>query len=150
LDLITSSAMKLLGCDAAAIWRYDDSEDGLRAYRAAGMSVERLAHVLVKPGLGLAVRVLNERKPLWTRQLTERLQSDLPDASETAVALGLRAALGAPIVSGDEAYGVLVVYRREADDFALREVNLLSTLADHAAIAVRNARLYSETRQREN
>src|SRR5207245_9423052 len=35
-------------------------------------------------------------------------------------------------------------------DFALREVTLLSTLADHAAIAVRNARLYSETRERED
>src|SRR2546428_584808 len=99
---------------------------------------------------GLAGRVLKERKPLWTRQLTRSLQDDAPDASETATALGLQAALAAPIVSGEEAYGVLVVYRRAADDFALREVTLLSTLADHAAIAVRNARLYSETRQRED
>src|SRR5262249_59113567 len=129
---------------------HDEGGDGLRPSGGAGLSGEGRAHALVKPGRGLAGRVLKERKPLWTRQLTERLQSDLPDASETAVALGLRAALGAPIVSGDEAYGVLVVYRREADAFALREVNLLSTLADHAAIAVRNARLYSETRRREN
>jgi len=114
------------------------------------MPIERISHVVVKPGQGLAGRVLKERKPLWTRQLTRSLQDDAPDASETATALGLQAALAAPIVSGEEAYGVLVVYRRAADDFALREVTLLSTLADHAAIAVRNARLYSETRQRED
>src|SRR3989442_620148 len=150
LELITWSAKELLRCDAAAVWRYDESRDGLVAYRASGMPIERVAHVLVKPGQGLAGRVLKDRKPLWTRQLSRRLQDDAPDASETATALGLQAALAAPIVSGDDAYGVLVVYRREADDFALREVTLLSTLADHAAIAVRNARLYSETRERED
>ena len=150
LDLITWSAKELLRCDAAAVWRYEDSRDGLVAYRASGMPIERIAHVVVKPGQGLAGRVLKERKPLWTRQLTRQLEDDAPDAWETATALGLQAALAAPIVSGDDAYGVLVVYRRAADDFALREVTLLSTLADHAAIAVRNARLYSETRQRED
>ncbi len=150
LDLITWSAKELLRCDAAGVWRYDESRDGLVVYRASGMPIERIAHILVKPGQGLAGRALKERKPLWTRQLSEQLQDDAPDASETAAALGLKAALAAPIVSGDDAYGVLVVYRREADDFALREVTLLSTLADHAAIAVRNARLYSETRQRED
>ncbi len=150
LDLITWSAKELLRCDAAAVWRYDEGRDGLVAYRASGMPIERISHVVVKPGQGLAGRVLKERKPLWTRQLTRSLQDDAPDASETATALGLQAALAAPIVSGEEAYGVLVVYRRAADDFALREVTLLSTLADHAAIAVRNARLYSETRQRED
>src|SRR5439155_956624 len=104
------------------IWRCDDGRDGLVAYRASGMPIERISHVVVKPGQGLAGRVLKERKPLWTRQLTRSLQDDAPDASETATALGLQAALAAPIVSGEEAYGVLVVYRRAADDFALREV----------------------------
>jgi GAF domain-containing protein/AmiR/NasT family two-component response regulator len=35
LDLITWSAKELLRCDAAAVWRYDDSRDGLVAYRDA-------------------------------------------------------------------------------------------------------------------
>src|SRR5207245_564646 len=88
LDLITWSAKELLRCDAAAVWRYDDGRDGLVAYRASGMPIERISHVVVKPGQGLAGRVLKERKPLWTRQLTRSLQDDAPDASETATALG--------------------------------------------------------------
>src|SRR2546426_3522936 len=74
LDLITWSAKELLRCDAAAVWRYDEGRDGLVAYRASGMPIERISHVVVKPGQGLAGRVLKERKPLWTRQLTRSLQ----------------------------------------------------------------------------
>src|SRR5207247_5157119 len=52
LDLITWSAKELLRCDAAAVWRYDDGRDGLVAYRASGMPIERISHVVVKPGQG--------------------------------------------------------------------------------------------------
>jgi len=150
MDRITSSAAELLGSDTAAVWRYDEARDGLVAYRAVGMSLNSLAHVFVSPGQGLAGRVLKDRQPRWTRTLTEDVQAEVPSAVDTATSLRLQSAVAAPIVSGAETFGVLVVYRRETVDFTPREVTLLSTLADHAAIAVRNARLYSETRQRED
>ena len=54
-----------------------------------------------------------------------------------------------PITSHRQTYGVLVAYFFAAHDFSPKEIQLLSTLADQAAITVENARLYAETRSRE-
>jgi signal transduction histidine kinase len=54
--------------------------------------------------------------------------------------------MAVPILSRGEVYGVLVAYFFEPHDFAAREIQLLSTLADHAAIAIENVRLLQEIR----
>src|SRR5207245_979949 len=60
-----------------------------------------------------------------------------------------RAYLAVPITSREETHGVLVVYFFAPHDFTTREIQLVSTLADHAAVALQNARLFAETGRRE-
>ena len=61
--------------------------------------------------------------------------------------LGLRSGLSVPIIIRDEAYGTLTVNFYEPHEFTDGEIQLLSTLADSAAVAIGNARFIEETQQ---
>jgi GAF domain-containing protein len=55
---------------------------------------------------------------------------------------GIRTQLTVPMLRGDEAIGVIVVYRREVRGFEASHVELLTTFAEQAAIAVDNVRRF--------
>ncbi|GAA0319008.1 GAF domain-containing protein [Streptomyces polychromogenes] len=59
----------------------------------------------------------------------------------------LHAILGVPLRLGARVIGVLFAADRSPREFSPREVALLSSLADHAAIAIDGARLLEETRR---
>ena len=87
---------------------------------------------------------------MWTRdRLTDPMLRHSPAAQRLVDASAPRAYLAVPIISREETHGVLVVYFFTPHDFTTREVQLVSTLADHAAVALQNARLFEQTRRRE-
>jgi adenylate cyclase len=61
---------------------------------------------------------------------------------------GFRTILGIPLIHDDAPIGVLSVWRYEVRAFSEPEINLLSTFADQAAIAISNVRLF-ETVERQ-
>jgi GAF domain-containing protein len=65
-----------------------------------------------------------------------------------ARAIGYRGCLGVPMVRGGHVVGAIFVARRQPGLFAAAQVQLLKTFADQAVIAIENARLLKELRQR--
>ncbi len=57
---------------------------------------------------------------------------------------GYRTMLGAPMLVGDRVVGVLTLWRLEVDPFGDRTIELLTTLAAQAAIAIQNVELFQE------
>jgi signal transduction histidine kinase len=59
----------------------------------------------------------------------------------------LRTILAVPILKGDDLLGVLVTYHLEIRPFTDKQIALVETFADQAAIAIDNVRLLDELRQ---
>jgi DNA-binding response OmpR family regulator len=66
-----------------------------------------------------------------------------PSLNRVAVGKFARSIAGVPVLVRDDAVGVLMVARREMVSFASREILLLQGIADYAATAVVNARLFT-------
>jgi adenylate cyclase len=61
---------------------------------------------------------------------------------------GMRTLVGTPLRRRGQAFGALIVYRDELRPFTPEELQLLQSFADQAVIAMENARLLGELRQR--
>jgi signal transduction histidine kinase len=64
-----------------------------------------------------------------------------------AKAEGLTACIVLPLIYRERVMGVLAMFTRGAHVFSSEEVQLLRSFADHAAIALENARLYEEVQR---
>jgi class 3 adenylate cyclase len=73
---------------------------------------------------------------------------DFPLGRQLAIKAGARTALAVPLIRDDRALGTILVRRTEVRLFEEKHIALLKTFADQAAIAIENARLLNELRQR--
>jgi signal transduction histidine kinase/ActR/RegA family two-component response regulator len=87
------------------------------------------------------------RAPVWTRDLPSDPRFN---GSESALALfhteGIHGVLAAPIVLGDEVWGILGICIRQPYEFNPQEVRFAAAVAQQAAIAIGNAKLYADLR----
>jgi signal transduction histidine kinase/DNA-binding response OmpR family regulator len=147
LDLITAKALEFLGGDASGLYTYDQARSGLTFHRGINLDPVLTRDLVLTPGEGVAGRAFQERRPVWTRdRLGDPSLQYRPEADALIQAKAPRAYLAVPILGRGEVYGVLVDYFYEPHDFTPEEIQLLSTLADHAAIAIENVRLLDEIR----
>ncbi len=108
---------------------------------------ERFAVDAFPLGVGLTGHVIKTRAPLVisdnfmerARQYGAQLIGD-----ETVADIG-KSYLGVPILSGDEARGVIALYSSRENAFDEPSVKLLTTLASSMSVALQNARLFDET-----
>ena len=70
-----------------------------------------------------------------------------PGAKVVARARGYRSILVVPMLRESNAIGTIVVTRPDPGPFSKIEIELLQTFADHAVIAIENARLFNETKE---
>jgi GAF domain-containing protein len=144
LETLTESAARLCGADMAAMTRQDASGAFYHATNY-NFSVDWLrisASVPLYPGRGSVVgRVLLERKAVQIPDVLVDAEYAYADMQKAA---GYRSLLGVPLLRAGEPIGVLFLGRKEVRPFHAKQIELVSTFADQAVIAIENARLFEE------
>jgi GAF domain-containing protein len=143
LDTLTESAARLCNADMAAITR--SGPDGYYHATSYNFSVDwlKLSETLrLKPGKGSIVgRALLARKAVQIADVPADPDYAYPEVQKTA---GFRTLLGVPLLRSGEPIGVLFLGRRTVSPFSDKQVELVSTFADQAVIAIENVRLFDE------
>ncbi|MYS16170.1 GAF domain-containing protein [Streptomyces sp. SID4982] len=146
LPSIVREAHELIGSDFVYLSLLDTDGD-LTLSASAGTISPQFSSARMPAGAGLGGSVIEARAPVWVSDYRQadgfhrHRDFDLLVAREGLVAL-----LGVPLLVGDRVIGVLFAADRTERPFEKDEVALLSAFADHAAIALNNARLYDESR----
>lgn len=145
LDSIVRHAHELIGTDFTYLsLRGPEGDLSLTASEGTISSAFRDAHI--PPGTGLGGRVLESRAAHWVSNYAEADLRHHPGFDALVGNEGMVALLGVPLLVRDEAIGVLFAADRTERPFGTDEIALLSAFADHAAVALDNARLYDESR----
>ena len=141
LDTLVESAGRLCEADEGLILQPRDG-----AYRLAascGLTPEKrqfLAGYLFKPGGETAVgRALSEGKTVILNDGLSPLPGD-PNPAQTRLAI--------PLLREGVPMGVFVLTRREKRPFSEKQIELITTFADQAVIAIENVRLFEEVQAR--
>ena len=92
-------------------------------------------------------RAVLDRKPVHVHDLTAE-GDEFPEGRADALRLGHRTILSVPLLREDEAIGSLSIRRTEVRPFTNRQIELATTFADQAVIAIENVRLFDEVQAR--
>ena len=146
LDSIVRHAHELIGTDFTYLSLL--GPDGELALKASeGTISSTFSAARVPSGTGVGGRVIATGAPAWVSNYLETRDVPHDDAFDDLVLPeGMVALLGVPLLVGDEVIGALFAADRTERPFEHDEVALLSAFADHAAVALNNARLYDESR----
>jgi signal transduction histidine kinase len=143
LNTLVESAVRLCGADAAVIWR--PSDDAYRLVASCGVTQEfraRLQSLSLKPGGRSVVgRSLRAMQTLYVADITVDPDYAVRDIEDFG---GYRTLLCAPFIRDGMAIGVLMVATFEPRVFTEKEIELVTTFADQAVIAIENVRLFDE------
>jgi GAF domain-containing protein/two-component sensor histidine kinase len=92
-------------------------------------------------------RSVIDRTPVHVHDLTAAGE-EFPDARAMALRMGHRTVISVPLLRGNEAIGALSLRRTEVRPFTDKQIELLTTFADQAVIAIENLRLFEAEQQR--
>jgi two-component system NtrC family sensor kinase len=147
-ETVAENSVRLCGGDRAYIFRFDG--ELLRMVATFNVDPEFRRWVEqnpIRPGRQSGTgRAALERR-------TIHILDVLADPEYTYGAKNVeayRTILGVPMLKGDELLGVIMINRWEVKPFTDKQIALVETFADQAAIAIENVRLLDELRQRTN
>ncbi len=158
LRAVSAYAVQLTRSDSASLFLYDEAqdrsevgashntpEDYLKAIESHQPTGRTGASQEPTFGLSLVAKAVRERAPV---QIADAEADTHQPNRDLYLRWGYRALLGVPVVHGSRVVGALCVRRKRAGEFSQREVELVTTFARQAAVAIVNARLFSEIREK--
>jgi len=142
LETLVRSASRLCKADIVNIWRPNGQTYYLAAaHHATDEHKSYLESVHITPGRGSCVgRTLLEGRVVHIHDIRQ----DSEYALEISKLEGFRTMLGVPLLREGTPIGVFALIRSTASPFTDKQIELVSSFADQAVIAIENVRLFDE------
>ncbi len=145
LERVVEAAVELFGCTVARLWLLDEDARQLTLGASAGLVTTPEEVRTLPVGEGLVGLIVAQRAPVAIPDL----QGD-PRVRNAArlLARGIASSAGVPLMVGTRVIGALAIGTHDRRPYSDEEVALLQSLADQAAIAIENARLFFDEQTR--
>jgi PAS domain S-box-containing protein len=149
LSTLLESATRLSGAERAVLLRPDGEGNYLPAvsfnYGTDSLFLRRMRDHPIRPGReSITGRALVERKVAHVADVLadpDYQRQDLADEGR------FRTVAAVPMLRDGEPTGLITFTRSEGNGFTEKQLQLMTTFADQAAIAIENVRLFNETKE---
>ena len=148
-DAILEKAIRLCDAHMGQLGLYDGEKYQNVALRGASAEYAKYLSERgpFRPGASSAfARMIAERQPVHVadRRDSPEYRDRLPGVVELVELGGARTVIVVPMLKEGRVVGGIAIYRPEVRPFTQKQIDLVSTFASQAVIAIENARLFTE------
>jgi GAF domain-containing protein len=147
LNALVESAARLCEADIATMHRQEGTNyRAIATYGGPPGHKEASLSIPFEAGRGSVIgRTVLERKPV---QIADVVSDPEYSFQEVQQKIGYRTVLGVPLLREGHPIGAIVLMRLTVQPFTEKQIELVTTFADQAVIAIENVRLFEAEQQR--
>ncbi|MDQ3006832.1 MAG: GAF domain-containing protein, partial [Chloroflexota bacterium] len=146
LEAVAQNAARLCDADDVQIYKVDGNVLRQVTHYGPIPALQEGETLPLAPGL-VTGRAILEHRTIHIEDVQQLSETEFPDSIALQKRLGHRSTLATPLLREGNAIGAIVVRRNEVRPFSQKQVSLLGTFADQAAIAIENVRLFNEAQE---
>ncbi|MBD3264848.1 MAG: ANTAR domain-containing protein [Candidatus Omnitrophica bacterium] len=143
LKLIVTLTANVMKAKICSLWLLEEKTKELRIRATQAMSEEYLKDRTIKLGEGIVGLAAKDKKPVV---ISNVLEDSRYKEKKLAKKENLVSMLSVPMLVKKKAIGVINCYTTSHYDFTKSDVNLLSAVANQAAVAIENTELMVKTK----
>jgi signal transduction protein with GAF and PtsI domain len=143
LRLIVAVTAQVMSSNICSLMLIDEKTNELAIRATQSISEEYNKKPPLKVGEGIAGKVAKENKPMAVKDVTKEKEYKYRDIAKKE---GLCSLLCIPLSVKGRVIGVLNCYTPSPHDFTETEINILTSIANQAAVAIENTELMVKSR----
>ena len=136
----------MMNSKICSIMLLDDNKQELEIKATQSLSPEYVKKPSLKVGESVSGQAVKEKKPVTVLNVTTEAAYKYPEIARKE---GIVSMLSVPMMIKDKVVGVINSYTSHEHSFSEEEVKILQSVANQAAIAIENTKLFDKTMEME-